>query len=110
MNIKNIIVSLFTGFKKGFLIPTLPENILKIQSYPLIRILRFLGGVSMLFVLSRAHTNFPIYFLYIAIFIMFLFFIYHDSNSLFDLQFCVYFVCIFTRYTILVIYLIDILF
>ena len=77
MNIKNIIVSLFTGFKKGFLIPTLPENILKIQSYPLIRILRFLGGVSMLFVLSRAHTNFPIYFLYIAIFIMFLFFIYH---------------------------------
>ena len=77
MNNKNIIVRLFTGFKKGFLTPTLPENILKIQSYPLIRILRFLGGVSMLFVLSRAHTNFPIYFLYIATFFMFLFFVYH---------------------------------
>ena len=77
MNNKNIIVRLFTGFKKGFLTPTLPENILKIQSYPLIRILRFLGGVSMLFVLSKAHTNFPIYFLYFATFFIFLFFVYH---------------------------------
>ena len=77
MNIKNIIVSLFKGVKKGILTPTLPENIIKIQSYPLVRILRFLGGISMLFILTKSHTNLPNCFLYLATICLFLFFVYH---------------------------------
>lgn len=55
--------------------PTLPENILKFQSLYYIRILRFLGGVSFLLILSKKYYN--IYMLYICMFFALLFTIYH---------------------------------
>ena len=36
----------FTGFQKAYSIPTFPLNILKFTMHPTIRIIRFLGGLS----------------------------------------------------------------
>lgn len=74
---KTIFTRLATGFKLGLNTPTLPDNIIKVQSYPIIRIIRFLGGVSILFILSKRYLNFPIIFLYIAMFFTLIFTIYH---------------------------------
>lgn len=65
------------GFKKGYNTPTLPENIIKVQSYFLIRIIRFLGGLSFLLILSKNYLNYPMYLLYISMFFSILFTIYH---------------------------------
>jgi hypothetical protein len=73
----NIIKRMFIGFKKGFLTPTLPDHIIKIQSYPIIRIMRFLGGLSFLSIVGKSYLNYPIYVLYVAIFFTLLFTIYH---------------------------------
>ena len=48
---------------RAYSIPTLPANILKIQSYPIIIILRFLGGFSLLMILSKSYLNYHYYFL-----------------------------------------------
>lgn len=45
--------SLLLGAKKAWLTPTLPEDMLKLQTHPLIRILRTLGGSSFLILLPR---------------------------------------------------------
>lgn len=77
---KKSIKSLLTGFKKGLITPTLPDNINKIISNPIIRIFRFLGGVSFLFVLSKGYlilNSYSIYTLYVAMFFASLFTIYH---------------------------------
>ena len=63
------------GVKKGWNTPTLPDNILKIQSYPIIRILRFLGGSSFLLILSKNYSN--NYILYICMLFATIFTIYH---------------------------------
>jgi len=73
----NTIKRLVIAFKKGILTPTLPDNIIKIQSYPIIRIIRFLGGFSFLFLVGKSYLNYPFYILYIAMFFTFLFTIYH---------------------------------
>ena len=83
---KNIVTRLAIGLKKGYNTPTLPENILKIQQHPLIRILRVLGGLSFLFLLSKNHLNFHISFLYIAMLFMLLFTIYHIIISYYRLR------------------------
>lgn len=49
----NITSRFIKGVKKGFLTPTLPLHILKIQKNPFIRILRVLGGVSVLLILTK---------------------------------------------------------
>jgi len=38
------------GIKKGWNHPTLPENLLKLQLHPFIRIFRVLGGISILII------------------------------------------------------------
>ena len=75
-NKKTIFTGIMIGIKKGIFTPTLPQNILNFQRHPLIRILRFLGGMSLLFIMSKIYTIFPFYFLYIAYFISLLFLIY----------------------------------
>jgi hypothetical protein len=45
--------------------------------HPFIRILRVLGGISTLYLLSNKGLDYPIFFLYIAIFFTVLFLIYH---------------------------------
>jgi hypothetical protein len=62
---KSLTQRLLIGLKKGYNTPTLPVKILEIQKYPLIRILRFLGGISIfsiLFILSKNYLNFPDFF------------------------------------------------
>ena len=50
-------------------IPTLPSHHLKIQSNPIIIILKFLGGTSLLMLLTKTYLNFHYYFIFIFFFI-----------------------------------------
>jgi hypothetical protein len=88
--VSNIIKRLAIGFKKGYLTPTLPSNIIKIQTYPIIRIFRFLGGISFLFILSKNHLNYPSYIFYLSILFSFLFTIYHIIISYFRIKHIIY--------------------
>jgi len=74
------------GIKKGWNTPTLPDNILKIQSYPLIRILRFLGGSSFLLILSKNYLNYDYYVLYISMLFATTFTIYHLIISFYRIK------------------------
>ena len=56
-NKKTIFKRLFLGAKKGFTTPTLPDSILALQKNPLIRIMRVLGGVSMLCIITHKLEN-----------------------------------------------------
>ena len=50
---KNIFKRLLIGAKKGILTPNLPSHILKIHNSVLIRIFRFLGGLSTILIVSN---------------------------------------------------------
>lgn len=65
--------------QKGLLTPSLPEDILKFQLHPIIRVLRVLGGLSTLFLITDRVQQYslPIYYYVIAMIITFMFFIYH---------------------------------
>jgi hypothetical protein len=65
------------GFKKAYDTPTLPYHILTFTMQPIIRIIRFLGGVSFLTILSKSHLNYHISILFIAMFFAVIFTIYH---------------------------------
>lgn len=65
------------GLKKGYNTPILPANIIKVQSYLIIRLIRFLGGLSFLLILSKSYLNYPKYILYISMFFSIVFTIYH---------------------------------
>ena len=75
--IKNIFKRFLNAGIRAYSIPTLPDNIIKIQSYPIVRIVRFLGGVCFLMILSENYLKFPFYFLYIFYFFALIFTIYH---------------------------------
>ena len=83
---KNFLKKLLIAGNRAYLIPTLPENILKIQSYPIIRILRFLGGTSFLMLVTKAYLNFHFYFLYIFYFFSVVFTIYHFIISFYRIK------------------------
>src|SRR5271154_1808792 len=83
---KNIIKRLFTGFKKGYQTPTLPNHILQIKSYLIIRMLRFIGGLSFLLLVGKSHLNYPIYVLYSALFFTSIFTIYHFIISYYRIK------------------------
>jgi|SRR5882672_1774625 len=82
----NIFQRLKLGIIKGLLTPTLPDHILKIQNHPLIRILRVLGGLSFLTLLSNKYLNAPLYIIYVTFFIAFVFLIYHIVISYFRIK------------------------
>lgn len=86
MKNKTILTRLLIGIKKGFLTPTLPAEILKFQSLLYIRILRFLGGISFLLILSKKYLHFNIYVLYICMFFALLFTIYHFIISYYRIK------------------------
>jgi hypothetical protein len=65
------------GLKVGWNTSTLPDNIFKFQLYPLVIILRILGGISTLYLLSNKASQYSIYIFYFAFFFCLLFFIYH---------------------------------
>lgn len=54
----NFFSRLIKGIKKGYLTPTLPQHIINLQKNPLIRILRVLGGISILLILTKKLTIF----------------------------------------------------
>ena len=53
--------SLYLGVKKGYNISILPEKIEKIYSLIFVRILRVIGGISFLLVLTSKYLMFPFY-------------------------------------------------
>jgi hypothetical protein len=67
---------ILTGFKKANSIPTLPDHIIKLQAHPLIRIFRVIGGVSFITMISYSRLNYPIYLLYLLMFISVFFTMY----------------------------------
>ena len=65
--------------QKGLFTPNLPEAVLKFQLLTMIRILRVLGGLSTLFLITDRVQQYslPTYYYVIAMIITFMFFIYH---------------------------------
>ena len=80
-NKKSILTRIWSGIKLGWNTPTLPEHILKLQLHPLIRILRVLGGISTVLILTKKSLVFPSFFLYIFLILSIMFFIYHTYIS-----------------------------
>lgn len=76
--IKTVIKSLAKGLKKGWVTSTLPEYITKFNNKPIVRLFRFLGGLSVIITLGKVNFSFdfPIYIFYISFFITILFFVY----------------------------------
>ena len=53
---KSTYLRIFTGIKKGYSTPNLPNNILKLHNHPLIRIFRVVSGISdILLITKRIH-------------------------------------------------------
>ena len=70
--------SILLEVKKGIMTQTLPDNLLKLQSNPFIRILRVLGGFSIITLLSIKNFNFSLnnFVICLLFFIGFLFILY----------------------------------
>ena len=60
ISIKSIFKSILTGVKKGYQTPTLPIHIIEFTNQPLTRILRVIGGVSFITMMSNRHLHFPL--------------------------------------------------
>ena len=76
--VKTVIKSLVKGIKKGWVTSTLPEYITKFHNKAIVRLFRFLGGLSVIITLGKVNFSFnvPIYIFYISFFITILFFVY----------------------------------
>lgn len=83
---KKILKRILIGAKKGLLTPTLPNEIIKIQSNPIIRIIRFLGGVSFLLLLGNNYINSNIFVLYFSMLFALVFTIYHLIISFYRIK------------------------
>ena len=82
MKKKTIFQRLLIGGKLGWNTPTLPENVIKFQMNPLIRILRVLGGISTILLLSNKVSSYSMYVFYLVFF--FCFFIFYLSYNNFS--------------------------
>jgi hypothetical protein len=51
--------SIYLGFIRAYSIPTLPAKVELIYSHIFVRILRFIGGLSCLLVLTKTHLMLP---------------------------------------------------
>jgi len=76
--LKNLYYRILQGVRKGLLTPTLSPQMLNFQSKPLIRLLRVLGGLSILILLGSGNGYFELYgfFLWVLILTGLLFFFY----------------------------------
>ena len=87
MRIEPTIINIKLGLNKGWKTNTLPQHILEFQTLLYIRILRLIGGISILYLLSCGYsysyrvallspaTN--IYLLLLALFFSIIFWLYH---------------------------------
>jgi hypothetical protein len=66
--VKPVIKSLAKGLKKGWVTSTLPEYITKFHNKPIVRLFRFLGGLSVIITLGKVNFSFavPIYIFYVS--------------------------------------------
>lgn len=76
-SIKSYLKRILIGFKLGYKTQTLPDHIIEFTNKPLIRIIRVLGGISFLTIMSKSYLNYHISILFIAVFFTFIFTIYH---------------------------------
>jgi hypothetical protein len=53
LNIKTIFQRLILGLKKGWTTPTLPNHIINLQNKVFIRVLKSLGGISIIFIITH---------------------------------------------------------
>lgn len=60
-NLSKIIKRFFIGVKRGFTTPTVPIHIIKLQKNVFIRILRVLGGISIILILTKRLEMFGSY-------------------------------------------------
>lgn len=67
---------LVKGIKQGWNAPILPTKVLNFNNNPIVRILRVIGGVSIVMVLSNTHLSLHSAFCYIILFNAFLHFVY----------------------------------
>jgi len=72
---KKFFKDIWIGIKFSFKLPSLPQTVAKFHNYPLVRIFRVLGGVSILLVLSKSEFSNK-YLFYIVFPLAFLQFIY----------------------------------
>src|ERR1700678_2277792 len=86
---KSYLQRIFIGFKKGYQTPTLPDHIIEFTNKPLIRIMRVLGGISFLNILSKTYLNFPIFILYICFFFTLIFTLFHFYLTYHRLKFMI---------------------
>ena len=88
----NIFKIILTGVSKAISTPTLPENIIKFQSHPLIRLLRVVGGSSIILVLGQVKQIYTIPFLVLCIcfFFTLIFTIYHFYISYHRIKHLIY--------------------
>nr|AYE93328.1 hypothetical protein C0992_000013 [Termitomyces sp.]AYE93329.1 hypothetical protein C0992_000014 [Termitomyces sp.] len=77
LNMKNILKRAWKGIVIGWNTPILPDHLLELQSRPIIRIFRVLGGISTLSLLGKGYIKLDIYGLYIAIILTSMFVIYN---------------------------------
>ena len=75
MNNRTIFSRIIIGFKKGWNTPSLPPHLIELNNNPLIRIMRFLGGVSIFMIITHKYGYSII--LYINIFLTLIFGLYH---------------------------------
>ena len=72
---RTIFSRIMVGVKKGWNTPSLPQHLIELNNKPLIRIMRVLGGISFIMILSESYHN--LYILIINIIFVVLFTTYH---------------------------------
>jgi len=85
INKKTIFQRILLGLKVGWNAPMLPKSVEKFHNYPLTRIFRVIGGISIITFLSKKYLLFPHPFNFIILFIALLHFIYITIISLIKL-------------------------
>ena len=89
---KKFLTRYVTAVKRGLVIPTLTDNILKLQLYPVIRVLRVVGGLSTLLLITDRVRDYslPIYVYIIAIVLSIVFLIYiYDRLLIIEFYICI---------------------
>lgn len=78
---KSILLRIFNGVKKGYQFPTLPDHLIQFNMHPLVRIFRFIGGLSILLVITHRLDfltgNYYFFALVVCLFFIFIFLLYH---------------------------------
>ena len=59
--LKNSCNRIFRGFQLAYSTPTLPDNLIKFTNHPIIRIIRVLGSISFLMIMSKSFLQFTIF-------------------------------------------------